>query len=100
MGVSVTAHAHLTRVNSQYTGTMDKENLPPSHQSLAENDQPPSKKAKLSLSLKKKRFGDSVSSELVTLWYYSSPVGEQKLNSMVKEMFAAVGITGKTNHSL
>ena len=52
VGVSVTAHARLTRVNSQYTGTMDKENLPPSHQSLAE-------KAKLSLSLKKKRFGDS-----------------------------------------
>ena len=39
VGVSVTAHARLTRVNSQYTGTMDKENLPPSHQSLAEKDQ-------------------------------------------------------------
>ena len=67
VGVSVTAHARLTRVNSQCTGTMDKENLPPSQQKLVEKDQPPSKKAKLSLSLKKKRFGDSVSSELVTL---------------------------------
>ena len=46
---------------------MDKENLPPSQQKLVGKDQPPSKKAKLSLSLKKKRFGDSVSSELVTL---------------------------------
>ena len=45
---------------------MDKENLPPSHQSQAVKDQPQSKKAKLSLSLKKKRFGDSVSNELVT----------------------------------
>ena len=43
---------------------------------------------------------DSVKDDASSPWYYSSPVGERKLNSMVKEMFAAVGITGKTNHSL
>ena len=40
---------------------------------------------------------DSVIDDASSPWYYSSPVGEQKLNS---ETFAAVGITGKTNHSL
>ena len=43
---------------------------------------------------------DTVTDDASSPWYYSSPVGEHKLNSMVKEMFAAVGITGKTNHSL
>ena len=28
------------------------------------------------------------------------PVGENKLGSMVKEMFDGIGVTGKTNHSL
>ena len=28
------------------------------------------------------------------------PLGENKLGSMVKEMFAEIGVYGKTNHSL
>ncbi len=33
-------------------------------------------------------------------WYACSPLGENKLGSMVKDMFKEVGITGKSNHSL
>ena len=33
-------------------------------------------------------------------WFSAVPVGWNKLDSMVKEMFAEVGIEGKTNHSL
>lgn len=33
-------------------------------------------------------------------WYAVSPCGENKLGSMVKEMFAEVGVCDKTNHSL
>ena len=33
-------------------------------------------------------------------WYYYLPLGVHKLSGMVKEMFSAVGIDGKTNHSL
>ena len=33
-------------------------------------------------------------------WFANVPYGENKLSSMVKDMCAAVQITGKTNHSL
>lgn len=33
-------------------------------------------------------------------WFGRSPIGENKLSSMVKDMFAEVGVVGKSNHSL
>lgn len=33
-------------------------------------------------------------------WFAAAPIGENKLGTMVKYMFAEVGIAGKTNHSL
>ena len=33
-------------------------------------------------------------------WFAAAPVGENKLGTMVKDMFAEVGIVNKTNHSL
>ena len=33
-------------------------------------------------------------------WFAAAPIGENKLGTMVKDMFAEVGIAGKTNHSL
>ena len=33
-------------------------------------------------------------------WFSAQPCGENKLSSMVKNMFKMVGIDGKTNHSL
>ena len=32
-------------------------------------------------------------------WYESSPVGKNTLRNMVKDMFADVGVSGKTNHT-
>ena len=31
-------------------------------------------------------------------WFVAAPIGENKLGTMVKDMFAEVGIAGKTNH--
>ena len=33
-------------------------------------------------------------------WYFSSPIGERKLQGMVKEMFKEIEVHDKTNHSL
>ena len=33
-------------------------------------------------------------------WYAAQPCGENKLAGMVKSMFAMIGVSGKTNHSL
>ena len=33
-------------------------------------------------------------------WYVSQACGENKLSGMVKSMFAMIGVSGKTNHSL
>ena len=33
-------------------------------------------------------------------WYACQPCGKNKLSSMVKSMFAMIGVAGKTNHSL
>ena len=33
-------------------------------------------------------------------WYASQACGENKLSGMVKSMFAMIGVSGKTNHSL
>ena len=33
-------------------------------------------------------------------WFTAAPLGENKLGTMVKNMFAEVGISGKTNHRL
>ena len=33
-------------------------------------------------------------------WFANVPYGENKLSSMVKDMFGEIGITGKSNHSL
>ena len=31
-------------------------------------------------------------------WFVAAPIGENKLGTMVKDMFAEVGIAGKTNY--
>ena len=42
----------------------------------------------------------SVVSDPTKIWFSAQPCGENKLSSMVKNMFKMVGIEGKTNHSL
>ena len=37
--------------------------------------------------------------DLTKPWFASAPLGENKHGTMVKVMFAEVGITGKTNHN-
>ena len=58
----------------------EKENV------LLELEEPMKKKRRKSLSLRKRRFGQSVQ-------------GEHKLARMVKEIFCKIGVTGKTNNS-
>lgn len=45
-------------------------------------------------------LGDSVATHHSKTWYAGQPCGENKLGGMVKSMFAEIGVSGKTNHSL
>lgn len=47
-----------------------------------------------------KPLGDNVVSKPGKPWYAAQPCGENKLATMVKSMFAKIGVSGKTNHSL
>ena len=40
------------------------------------------------------------STDLSKPWFSSQPCGVNKLSSMVKDMFAIIGVSGKTNNSL
>ena len=45
-------------------------------------------------------LGVNVVADPAKNWFSAQPCGENKLSSMVKNMFEMVGIEGKTNHSL
>ena len=47
-----------------------------------------------------KSLGGDVISKPGKPWYAAQPCGENKLATMVKSMFAMIGVSGKTNHSL
>ena len=47
-----------------------------------------------------KSLGDDVVSKPGKPWNTAQPCGENKLATMVKSMFAMIGVSGKTNHSL
>ena len=47
-----------------------------------------------------KPLGDHIVADPSKPWYGVQPCGENKLSGMVKSMFAMIGVSGKTNHSL
>ena len=47
-----------------------------------------------------KALGNMPISDPKKTWFASQPCGENTFSAMAKDMFAKVGITGKTNHSL
>ena len=47
-----------------------------------------------------KPLGDSVATDPSKPWYAAQPCGENKLGGMVRSMFAEIGVSWMTNHSL